>query len=248
MPAATRDAMYRFQGNPDAPRGPRGFQSAPRNRPPQNQRFSRPGAAHLRPLLRIQQNADDRSFVQPSGKSKFRNIDDITDSDEDEMSQSDEDDEELRPVKRLRTGAIDSPAEASTPKWSNPDPYTALPPPTEATGKRTDVVQLIRKAKISDDTNQAENDLAKNEDFISFDGGFDDQFPDVPRGPKAEGLDHLGKRKRDDSEARPRRPRGYPRTSDDAPVLREWAASGFVNSTPWLSRSPVSDSAATASV
>ena len=139
----------------------------------------------------------------------------------------------VRP-KEYEQNAMNSPSAAATPKWSNPDPYTALPPPPEATGKRTDVVKLIRKAKISDDLDKESTDLAKNADFISFDmldGGFDEP-PDVPTGPKADNHDHLGKRKRDHEDARPRPPRGYPHAQKDAPVLREYQASGYGTATP----------------
>ena len=109
-----------------------------------------------------------------------------------------------------------------------------------------DVVKLIRKAKISDDNNREPTDLARNEDFISLDGGFDDFLPDAPRGPKADTLDHLGKRKRDEDGARPRQPGGYPPSHRAAPVLREWQAPEHVNSAPWLSQSSRSGPAAIA--
>ena len=251
MPTPARDAMYRFQanhngsfqGNRNPPRGPRGYQSGPRSRP--NDRSNRWGAISSRPLLRVRQDADDHSFLQPTGPSKFRGVDELTDSEEDEMSESDED---SRPAKRMRTSAMDSPDASATPKWSNPDPYTALPPPPDTTGTRTDVVKLIRKAKISDGSAQEPNDLAKNEDFISFDmfDGAVDTLPDLPTGPRADDPDHLGKRKRDEDEARPRPARGYPHSQKDAPVLREYQASTYVNATPWLSHVSVGKSAAIA--
>ena len=250
MPAAVDTAMYHFQGNPNPPRGPRGYQvpSGPRFQPSNrnnNYRNNNYGGISSRPLLRVRQDANDESFLQPNAVSKFRDLDKLTDSEEDEMSESDED---SRPSKRVRTQAIDSPRAAATPKWSNPDPYTALPPPPEATGKRTDVVKLIRKAKISDEADRETSELAKNADFISFDtfdGSFDESL-DVSIVPKAGDPDHLGKRKRDHEDARPRPPRGYPHSEKDAPVLREYQASGYISATPWLSPVSSSDSAAIA--
>ena len=256
MPAAASNAMYHFQGNqgnsnpapprgPRGPRGPRSYQNDSRFRPGnRNGRFA-PGAMSSRPLLRMRPDdqPDDNSFLDPNRVSKFREVDEITDSGEDEMSESDDD---SRPAKRVRTEIADKDISIATVanKWSNPDPYTALPPPTESTGKRTDVVKLIRKAKITDDSKN-ETDLAKNEDFIAFDGSLDlDDFVDAPTGPSNDDPDHLGKRKRDQQDARPRQPRGYPHSQDDAPVLREYQAQGYVDATPWLSHDPGSDTAA----
>lgn len=245
MQPAVSTAMYHFQGNPNPPRAPRGYQvpSGPRFHP--SNRNNNWGVKASRPLLRVRQDANDESFPQPKGVSKFRDVDKLTDSEEDDMSGSDEN---PCPSKRIRTEAMDSPSAAVAPKWSNPDPYTALPPPPEATGKRTDVVKLIRKAKISDDLDKESADLAKNADFISFDmldGGFD-ETPDAPTGPKADNHHHLGKRKRDQEDARPRPPRGYPHAQKDAPVLREYQASGYVSATPWLSAFSSTDSASIA--
>ncbi len=66
------------------------------------------------------------------------------------------------------------------PKWSNPDPYTALPPPDETQVKRPDFVKLIRKARVS--ATAAEpliggDAVTTNDDFISF-GADDDDFED----------------------------------------------------------------------
>jgi non-canonical poly(A) RNA polymerase PAPD5/7 len=57
------------------------------------------------------------------------------------------------------------------PKWSNPDPYYALPPVIEdANMKKKDVVELIRKAKVAaeKEREQASNAVTQNDDFISF--------------------------------------------------------------------------------
>ncbi|KAI6250144.1 Terminal nucleotidyltransferase 4B [Erysiphe necator] len=53
------------------------------------------------------------------------------------------------------------------PRWSNPDPYTALPPPDESQKKKKDVVKLIRKARISSGSKTKLE--TPTDDFISFD-------------------------------------------------------------------------------
>ena len=60
-------------------------------------------------------------------------------------------------------------AASSVPKWSNPDPYTALPPPDESQRKKKDVVKLIRRARvIATHQEGPENAVAANADFISL--------------------------------------------------------------------------------
>ncbi|KAL8692879.1 MAG: hypothetical protein Q9218_002172 [Villophora microphyllina] len=80
------------------------------------------------------------------------------------------------PSKRRATAqtAKESKRAASVPKWSNPDPYTVLPPVDEAQRKRKDVVKIIRKARIASEKEvTVENQVATNDDFISFGVGGD---------------------------------------------------------------------------
>lgn len=88
----------------------------------------------------------------------------------------------------------------SAPRWSNPDPYTVLPPVDEAQRKRKDVVKMIRKARIMTGKDPlTEGQVVANDDFVSF--GFEsdnvassstheeisDSFgiPGAPIGPRA---------------------------------------------------------------
>ena len=101
---------------------------------------------------------------------RFKPMEDMSDSDEAEMDMSDDEVSAAeQPHKKARTiaKAVD---DDSVPRWSNPDPYTALPPPDESQRKKKDVVKLIRKARV--ETNSA-NAIKVNpaEDFISFDFG-----------------------------------------------------------------------------
>lgn len=98
----------------------------------------------------------------------YRNLDDLSDNDEAEMdiSGDEKNDEGAPPRKRARFAAKG----ADEPKWSNPDPYTVLPP-TDTTGvKKKDVVQLIRKARVQGEKAAALTS-GDTEEFISC--GFD---------------------------------------------------------------------------
>lgn len=134
--------------------------------------------------------------------ARFRAEGDLPDSDEaelDEDQDAGEVDEDGAPArKRTKTGGA---SEATVPKWSNPDPYTVLPPVTEGAAlPKKDIVKVIRKAKV--DTNHAAATKAANEgDFISFnfdaENGDDDMSedeppPGAPTGPRSfSHLNHL---------------------------------------------------------
>lgn len=183
-PRPPRDAengMYYFQGSRDSgPRNHTSYRPRPRQPngridPPRRETNRRPPpllqkTAAERPLFRLTHNeADNQSFPDSAAESrfKFRNVDELTDSDEEAMAQSEEEeDDDQRITKRARIDHRPNPGLA-VPKWSNPDPYTALPPPADSTAKRTDVVKLIRKARI--DAARNLESATDAEDFISFD-------------------------------------------------------------------------------
>jgi non-canonical poly(A) RNA polymerase PAPD5/7 len=73
------------------------------------------------------------------------------------------------PRKRVKAD-VTEPTEQTVPKWSNPEYFTALPPPESGLGPKKDIVQVIRKAKVEaaakhDTTSNA---VKENADFISF--------------------------------------------------------------------------------
>jgi len=106
---------------------------------------------------------------------RYKPVDDVSDSEEAEMDLSNTDDEgdaQQNKKKRTETKAADG---DSIPRWSNPDPYTALPPPDESQRKKKDVVKLIRKARVNTSSDSATKTEAATDDFISFDFGDDDQ-------------------------------------------------------------------------
>lgn len=179
-----------------------------RPRPPQRPyagfqrgRGNRHVATAARPLLSLKQAdiveqtlgaADD-----PNVARRFLHIDDMTDSEEEQMDESDSDQDASRepvsrstetdmtqpslepPVKRRALGVVSNEANAvfQVPKWSNPDPYTSLPPADESR-KKKDVVKIIRKARVAIDRGAGvANQAGADEDFISF--GFEE--PVIPK-------------------------------------------------------------------
>ena len=134
--------------------------------------------------------------LEQQHNTRFMVPEDISDSEEKEMEESEPEDvnetnqisssavlssdminanpsdDATEPVrkKQIREFAEREPALASpVPKWSNPDPYTVLPPPDETQKKRKDVVKLIRKARIATEQELVPNNaLVANDDFISL--------------------------------------------------------------------------------
>ncbi|KAK3349626.1 hypothetical protein B0T25DRAFT_591874 [Lasiosphaeria hispida] len=141
---------------------------------------------------------DERSFYKDDGVT-YLPLDDLSDSDEAEMDISGDDDEaSAKPShKRARFTTDQSSPGNSAPKWSNPDPYTALPPPESSQpAKKKDVVQLIRKARVQKEAQSSLPSAA--EEFISCD--FSDEESDqggksasfgvtgAPSGPRSSGM------------------------------------------------------------
>lgn len=154
---------------PPPPRGPRrdrGRNQRGRGRggwrpPHPSERALISGATHNLPEERLNGDGD--------GAAKFRDLDQLSDDDEQEMeisSHSSQAGSEGPSKKRARTTETAAAGDAA-PKWSNPDPYTALPCPDDTLQKKRDVVKLIRKARVAD---LAKSDApADTQDYISFD-------------------------------------------------------------------------------
>lgn len=127
------------------------------------------------------------------GESRFKVLDDLSDSQSEAMDISDDDESLSAPAQgrnsnaqedtsgsedehpRAKRARVHSPtaevaAADSKPKWSNPDPYTVLPCPDGTERKNKDVVKLIRKAKVDASKSEAPSSTAS--DFISL--NFDD--------------------------------------------------------------------------
>jgi len=242
---ARRDYSYRPRPRyPDPRDGPR--RREPYRRPPNPARIAE------RPLLRLNNQVEDSSLLDPNADLKFRNLDEITDSEEEVMAVS-EDEGEERGAKRARVAANDSDIAKTAPKWSNPDPYTSLPPvgDADATAKRTDVLKLIRKARLDA---QNQSDIASNaDDFISF--GVDaSDAEDSAEEPASQSMGAtmsqakapapaadmkqervLGKRKRGDATGRYNlETQSDPLVYSDKYVRGEWQAIPGKDPAPWL--------------
>lgn len=196
----------------------------------------------------------------PKPAPKFASLDALSDSEEAEMDLSDdeESDSEARPRKKRVVsldGNVDSaqpilaaiPAPAPPPpKWSNPDPYTALPPPDESQHKRVDVVKLIRKARLAAAQPKANDAVVDNLDFISLGAIGDDAIKpeneppkNAPKGPKGmeikESAAASRKRTRDDQPKPLTTKTGKPlrRFKMDASILDDWMPLKDQHPTPW---------------
>lgn len=109
------------------------------------------------------------------GAAKFRDLEEISDDDEQDMdisSHSSQSGTDEPSRKRPKTEADDAAANTAS-KWSNPDPYTALPCPDETLQKKRDVVALIRKAR-NEEAEKKSSSPQEAEDFIAFDSSGDE--------------------------------------------------------------------------
>lgn len=131
-------------------------------------------APHERALLQtFDGTGPEQTLGVTEGVNKFRSLEDLSaseddmDPEDDIVSGNDSGEEGSRKVARVQ--ASHHTDGDSVPKWSNPDPYYVLPPPSESTGKKRDFVQWIRKAKNqSIEKFTANNAIAANNDFISL--------------------------------------------------------------------------------
>ena len=158
----------------------------------QRGRGNRHVATATRPLLSLRQADTVEQTLgaasDPNVVKRFLHVDDMTDSEEEQMEESDSDQDTSNepvphsteadpvepPVKRrpLEIAINEINAGSQAPKWSNPDPYTSLPPLDELR-KRKDVVKIIRKARITIERGvSGVNESGIDEDFISF--GFEE--------------------------------------------------------------------------
>jgi len=146
----------------------RGGQHKPRGQP--YRRFGR--AAHERDLLKRanrETTPEQLAGMNADNSQKYAEV--ISDSSDEESDVSEDEDTEAS-HKRAKTSQD---VEASVPKWSNPDPYSVLPPTDMGIGPKKDIVQVIRKSKLDAAAqNTSTNAVKENVDFISFDDFVDD--------------------------------------------------------------------------
>lgn len=99
---------------------------------------------------------------------KYKSIDDLSDDEEHDMDISeDSNSDDGQPAKK-RAKVEETPKATEAPKWSNPDAYTALPPPDPTNRKKKDVVQLIRKARVETEEDKPDAPVPALDEFISF--------------------------------------------------------------------------------
>ena len=149
-----------------------------------------------RPLLRQRNETGSEELLgmteEQASIRRFLPAEDISDSEEESMDQSESDadnvdhvdDGSREPPKKRRNVGLRKRYgndKGNLPKWSNPDPYTVLPPVEEEARKRKDVVKLIRKSDLHTAAKAPQhNQVAANDDFISF--GFEDDKASMPDG------------------------------------------------------------------
>ncbi|KAK4100580.1 hypothetical protein N658DRAFT_427590 [Parathielavia hyrcaniae] len=164
----TQDASFRTGNNNQSFRDNRPGRGGYGHRP------WRPFIAAERELLKANHTTGSEvAFFKADGTVTYRPLDELSDSDEAEMDISGDEAEpaEGPSSKRARTAVEQSASDNNAPRWSNPDPYTALPPEMTTQGKKKDVVQMIRKARVS--AQEVRTSLpSESADFIALD--FDD--------------------------------------------------------------------------
>ena len=146
------------------------------------------------------------------------------------------------PPKRVKIeAATEGGTESAQPKWCNPDPYTALPPPETLGAPKKDIVGIIRKAKMAATYADAvKNNAHKGEDYISLDVDDDDDDDDDDE----EGQETILSASKDHVKTDVLGgPRGVKRNRDDSSslIVEEWR-SDLTDPTPWCHESEISTS------
>jgi non-canonical poly(A) RNA polymerase PAPD5/7 len=126
-------------------------------------------------MLRDQpKNGNEINYADAERGVTYRAYMELSDSDEADMDISGSDGDGPS-AKRARTVETKAPAADSVPKWSNPDPYTALPPPGASQSKKKDVVQLIRKSRVQAEESKKTDIPEKAAEYISCDFSDDEE-------------------------------------------------------------------------
>ena len=223
-------------------------------RPPWQNKPFRPRAAHDRAILKhVDDDTTTEQMVGMNGDTQPKFAEYISssedDSDSDDSSDEDEADGESR-KKRVKTSNADG---DEKPKWSNPDPYSALPPPDAVAGPKKDIVQTIRKAKVEATAAAATstNAVKENADFISFDFGDnaddddedDDDSHSVGEPPAPASTDYVMPTDQElmerfaSTQKGNKRKRGVEEATSLGDIVEEWLPN-HTNPTPWLQPDP----------
>ncbi|KAF2814984.1 uncharacterized protein BDZ99DRAFT_188465 [Mytilinidion resinicola] len=145
-------------------------------------------APHERALFQPRGSTPEQMLGMNEGPTKFLTVGSFSASEDEEQegsAQSASEEGDGPTHKRSRTAAKEQDDGSSMPKWSNPDPYTVVPGEDVTKRKRKDIVQLIRKSKISAAEAAAQtNAVADNDDFISLDDA-EPASQVIPTGPSS---------------------------------------------------------------
>ncbi|UJO19726.1 Poly(A) RNA polymerase cid14 [Fulvia fulva] len=240
----------------------KGFNGRQQNKPHQggrpgwqNKPFFKPRAAHDRAILKhVDDDTTTEQMTGMNGDNQPKFAEYISSSEDesesDDSSDEDENDGESR-KKRVKTDKADG---DEKPKWSNPDPYSVLPPPDAVAGPKKDIVQTIRKAKVETAAQAAgTNAVKENADFISFDFGEnaddDDEDDDgqhsVGEPPAPASTDYvmptdqelLDRFNSTQNMKGNKRKRGVEEATSLGDIVEEWLPN-HTNPTPWLQPDP----------
>ncbi|CAK4030529.1 Poly(A) RNA polymerase 1 [Lecanosticta acicola] len=186
----TSAPRFSDQQPPPRSRPPRRNNDRQGGRPPYNRdnkqggpRKFVPKPAHSRAILKHtdrEPTPEQLAGMEVDDHPRFAGV---VSSDEDDAASTGErpGDDNEGPRKRTRI-ATEEPT--NRPQWSNPDPYSVLPPTDLGIGPKKDIVQTIRKAKMDVAANQSKshNAVKENADYISFDFGDDGKSDDAESG------------------------------------------------------------------
>ncbi|KAF4772519.1 hypothetical protein HAV15_012262 [Penicillium sp. str.  len=234
-----------------------------------NYRGSRPNPSPPtadRPLLSRKRESTPEKLQGETKTKPPRNFASLlasSNSEETKRDTSDDDSDTERPHKK-RTMSVDEsqdPTPISNPcpsvlRWSNPDPYTAIPLPSKQMNQRLDVVKLIHKPRLDDKAKAAETDeLRENLDFISLSmisesehqSNAPENASDIAlKGPTGQenvySADPSRKRTQRGAIKRHVRKTGKPTSkyNCDGSVIKEWRPPSQETGTPWFESTPSS--------
>ncbi|KAJ5535572.1 hypothetical protein N7513_008758 [Penicillium frequentans] len=186
----------------------------------------------------------------------------LSDSGEAKRHSSDDDSDPERPRKK-RAMSVDGLQDTSlislpgphTPRWSNPDPYTSIPPASQQTNDRVDIVKLIRNSRPDNAAKAGEtNEVKENLDFISL-GMVSESEPhrnapenalNIPlqRQTDGESISPVPRERRIRRGTVKYRSRNASklgsRYNRDGSVIKEWRPLSQETGTPWLGSTPPS--------
>ena len=155
------------QAPPAAPRAQRGKQTQKSGRGRGRGGFKRPPVSQRALLFHQRQSTPERLPGMGTTSSKYDAIElDMHRDSQTAMTVDATEKNTEEPPSKRRHVKQSGVSDTGKPGWSNPDPYSVLPPTDEQAGKRPDFVQLIRQARKSD---SGQTDAAgEGSDFIQF--------------------------------------------------------------------------------